>query len=75
MFVDTYKTVEIMLSYKESEALKIAIEVLEKVQAVAFYEVENAMQSGENKLTHEDFEIAIDILNLIKEENRWYLEE
>lgn len=75
MFVDTYKTVEIMLSYKETEALKIAIEVLEKVHAVAFYEVENAMQSGENKLSHEDFELAIDILNLIKEESRWYLEE
>lgn len=74
MFIDTYKTVEIMLSDKETEALETVIDVLQKIQGVAFYEFENAMQSGENKLTHEDFELALDTLNLIKEENRWYLE-
>lgn len=74
MFIDTRKTVEIMLSDKETKALETAIEVLQKIQGVAFYEFEIAMLSGGNKLTHEDFELALDTLNLIKDENRWYLE-
>ena len=74
MFIDTRKTIEIMLSDKETKALETAIEVLQKIQGVAFYEFEIAMQSGGNKLTHEDFELALDTLNLIKDENRWYLE-
>lgn len=74
MFIDTYKTIEIALSDKETEAIETVIDVLEKIQGVAFYEFENTMESGENRLTHEDFEFALDTLNLIKEENRWYLE-
>lgn len=75
MFIDTCKTIEIMLSDKETEALETVIEVLQNIQTEAFCGDENTMQSGQNKLVYEDFELAFDTLNLIKEENRWYLEE
>lgn len=75
MFIDTCKTIEIMLSDKETEALETVIEVLQNIQTEAFCGDENTMQSGQNKLVYEDFELALDTLNLIKEENRWYLEE
>ena len=75
MFIDTRKTIEIMLSDKETEALETAIEVLQNIQMEAFCGNETVMLSGGNKLTHEDFELALDTLNLIKDEYRWYLEE
>lgn len=75
MFIDTCKIIEIMLSDKETEALETAIEVLQNIQMEAFCGNETVMQSGQNKMTYEDFELALDTLNLIKEENRWYLEE
>lgn len=74
MFIDTCKTIEIMLSDKETEALETVIEVLQNIQTEAFCGDENTMQSGQNKLVYEDFELALDTLNLIKEESRWYLE-
>lgn len=75
MFIDTCKTIEIMLSNKEVEALETAIEVLKNIQLGVFCGNEEVMQSGQNKLVYEDFELALDTLTLIKEENRWYLEE
>ena len=75
MFIDICKNIEIMLSDKETEALETVIEVLQNIQTEAFCMDENTMQSGKNKLTHEDFELALDTLNLIKDEYRWYLEE
>ena len=75
MFIDICKNIEIMLSDKETEALETVIEVLQNIQTEAFFGNETVMQSGKNKLTHEDFELALDTLNLIKDENRWYLEE
>ena len=68
MFIDTCKIIEIVLSDKETEALKTTIEVLQNIQMGVFCEDEEFMESGENKLTHEDFEFALDTLNLIKEE-------
>lgn len=75
MFIDICKNIEIMLSDKETEALETVIEVLQNIQTEAFFMDENTMQSGQNKLTNEDFELALDTLNLIKDEYRWYLEE
>ena len=75
MFIDICKNIEIMLSDKETEALETVIEVLQNIQTEAFCGDEETMESGRNKLVYEDFEIAIDVLNLIKEVNRWYLEE
>lgn len=75
MFIDTYKTTEIMLSNKEVEALETAIEVLKNIQLGVFFGNEEVMQSEQNKLVFEDFEHALDTLKLIKEESRWYLEE
>lgn len=75
MFIDTRKIMEIMLSDKETKALETVIEVLQNIKTEAFCMEEDAMLSGKNKLTHEDFEVALDTLNLIKDENRWFLEE
>lgn len=75
MFIDICKNIEIMLSDKETEALETVIEVLQNIQTEAFCGNETVMQSGKNKLTHEDFELALNTLNLIKDENCWYLEE
>ena len=74
MFIDICKNIEIMLSDKETEALETVIEVLQKIQTEAFSMDEDTMQSGTNKLTGEDFESVLDVLHLIKDENRWYLE-
>lgn len=74
MFIDICKNIEIMLSNKETEALETVIEVLQNIQAEAFCMDEDTMQSGKNKLTHEDFDLILDALHLIKNENRWYLE-
>ena len=75
MFIDICKNIEIMLSDKETEALETVIEVLQNIQTEAFCMDEDTMQSGKNQLTHEDFDSALDVLHLIKDENRWYLEE
>ena len=75
MFIDICKNIEIMLSDKETEALETVIEVLQNIQSEAFFMGENTMQSGKNELTSKDFESVLNTLNLIKDENRWYLEE
>ena len=75
MFIDICKNIEIMLSDKETEALETVIEVLQNIQSEAFFMGENTMQSGKNELTSKDFESVLNILHLIKDENRWYLEE
>ncbi len=75
MFIDICKNIEIMLSDKETEALETVIEVLQNIQTEAFFMGENTMQSGKNELTSKDFESVLNILHLIKDENRWYLEE
>ena len=74
MFIDICKNIEIMLSNKETEALEIVIEVLQNIQTEAFCMDEDTMQSGKNTLTDEDFESVLNVLYLIKNENRWYLE-
>ena len=74
MFIDICKNIEIMLSDKETEALETVIEVLENIQTEAFCMDEDIMQSGKNKLTNEDFESVLNVLHLIKNENRWYVE-
>lgn len=74
MFIDICKNIEIMLSDKETEALETVIEVLQNIQAEAFCMDEDTMQSGKNRLTDEDFDLILDALHLIKNENRWYLE-
>ena len=74
MFIDICKNIEIMLSDKETEALETVIEVLQKIQIEAFCMDEDIMQSGKNKLTYEDFESVLNVLHLIKNENRWYVE-
>ena len=74
MFIDICKNIEIMLSDKETEALETAIEVLQNIQTEAFCMDEDIMQSGKNKLTNEDFESVLNVLHLIKNENRWYVE-
>ena len=74
MFIDICKNIEIMLSNKETEALEIVIEVLQNIQTEAFCMDEDTMQSGKNRLTDEDFDLILDALHLIKNENRWYLE-
>ena len=75
MFIDICKNIEIMLSDKETEALETVIEVLQNIQTEAFFMDEDTMQSGKNQLTHEDFDSVLNVLHLIKDENRWYLEE
>ena len=74
MFIDICKNIEIMLSDKETEALETVIEVLQNIQTEAFCMDEDTMQSGENQLTPEDFDSVLNVLHLIKDENRWYLE-
>ena len=74
MFIEICKNIEIMLSNKETEALETVIEVLQNIQTEAFCMDEDAMQSGKNKLTNEDFESVLNVLHLIKNENRWYVE-
>ena len=74
MFIDICKNIEIMLSDKETEALEIVIEVLQNIQTKAFCMDGDSMQSGKNKLTHENFDSVLNVLHLIKNENRWYLE-
>lgn len=74
MFIDICKNIEIMLSDKETEALEIVIEVLQNIQTEAFSMDEDTMQSGKNQLTPEDFDSVLNVLHLIKDENRWYLE-
>ena len=74
MFIDICKNIEIMLSNKETEALETVIEVLQKIQTEAFCMDEDTMQSGKNILTPEDFDLILNALHLIKDENRWYLE-
>ena len=74
MFIDICKNIEIMLSYKETEALEIVIEVLQNIQTEAFCMDEVTMQSGKKQLTPEDFDSVLNVLHLIKNENRWYLE-
>ena len=74
MFIDICKNIEIMLSDKETEALETVIEVLENIQTEAFCMDGDTMQSGKNKLTNEDFESVLNVLHLIKNENRWYVE-
>ena len=74
MFIDICKNIEIMLSDKETEALETVIEVLQNIQIEAFCMDEDTMQSGKNRLTDEDFDLILDALHLIKNENRWYLE-
>ena len=74
MFIDICKNIEIMLSDKETEALETVIEVLQNIQTEAFCMDEDTMQSGKKSLTPEDFDSALNILHLIKNENRWYLE-
>ena len=75
MFIDICKNIEIMLSDKETEALETVIEVLQNIQTEAFFMGENTMQSGKNELTSKDFDSVLNVLHLIKDENRWYLEE
>ena len=74
MFIDICKDIEIMLSDKETQALETVIEVLQNIQTEAFCMDEDIMQSGKNKLTNEDFESVLNVLHLIKDENRWYVE-
>lgn len=74
MFIDICKNIEIMLSDKETEALETVIEVLQNIQTEAFSMDEDTMQSGKNQLTSEDFDSVLNVLHLIKDENRWYLE-
>ena len=74
MFIDICKNMEIMLSDKETEALETVIEVLQNIQTEDFCMDEDTMQSGKNTLTDEDFESVLNVLYLIKNENRWYLE-
>ena len=74
MFIDICKNIEIMLSDKEIEALETVIEVLQNIQTEAFCMDEDTMQSGKNTLTPEDFDLILNALHLIKDENRWYLE-
>ena len=74
MFIDICKNMEIMLSDKETEALETVMEVLQNIQTEAFFMDEDAMQSGKNQLTPEDFESVLNVLYLIKNENRLYLE-
>ena len=74
MFIDICKNIEIMLSDKETEALETVIEVLQNIQTEAFCMDEDTMQSGKNQLTLEDFDSVLNVLHLIKNENRWYLE-
>ena len=74
MFIDICKNIEIMLSDKETEALETLIEVLQNIQTEAFCMDEDTMQSGKNRLTPEDFDSVLNVLHLIKNENRWYLE-
>ena len=74
MFIDICKNMEIMLSDKETEALETVIEVLQNIQTEAFCMDEDTMQSGKKTLTDEDFESVLNVLYLIKNENRWYLE-
>ena len=74
MFIEICKNIEIMLSGKETEALETVIEVLQNIQTEAFCMDEDIMQSGKNKLTNEDFESVLNVLHLIKNENRWYVE-
>ena len=74
MFIDICKNIEIMLSDKETEALETVIEVLQNIQTEAFCGNETVMQSGKNRLTDEDFDLILNALHLIKDENRWYLE-
>ena len=74
MFIDICKNIEIMLSDKETEALEIVIEILQNIQTEAFCMDGDTMQSGKNQLTPEDFDSVLNVLHLIKDENRWYLE-
>ena len=74
MFIDICKNIEIMLSDKETEALETVIEVLQNIQTEAFCMDEYTMQSRKNQLTPEDFDSVLNVLHLIKDENRWYLE-
>ena len=74
MFIDICKNIEIMLSDKETEALETVIEVLQNIQTEAFCMNEDTMQSGKKQLTPEDFDSVLNVLHLIKNENRWYLE-
>ena len=74
MFIDICKNIEIMLSDKETEALETVIEVLQNIQTEAFCMDEDTMKSGKNQLTPEDFDLILNALHLIKDENRWYLE-
>ena len=74
MFIDICKNIEIMLSDKETEALEIVIEVLQNIQTEAFCMDGDTMQSGKKQLTPEDFDSVLNVLHLIKNENRWYLE-
>ena len=74
MFIDICKNIEIMLSDKETEALETVIEVLQNIQSEAFCMDEDTMRSGKNTLMDEDFESVLNVLYLIKNENRWYLE-
>ena len=74
MFIDICKNIEIMLSDKETEALETVIEVLQNIQTEAFCMDEDTMQSGKNQLMPEDFDSVLNVLHLIKDENRWYLE-
>ena len=74
MFIDICKNIEIMLSDKETEALETVIEVLQNIQTEAFCMNEDTMQSGKKLLTPEDFDSVLNVLHLIKNENRWYLE-
>ena len=74
MFIDICKNIEIILSDKETEALETVIEVLQNIQTEAFCMDEDTMQSEKNTLTDEDFDSVLNVLHLIKDENRWYLE-
>ena len=74
MFIDICKNIEIMLSDKETEALETVIEILQNIQTEAFWMDGDTMQSGKKQLTPEDFDSVLNVLHLIKNENRWYLE-
>ena len=74
MFIDICKNIEIMLSDKETEALETVIEILQNIQTEAFCMDEDTMQSGKKQLKPEDFDSVLNVLHLIKNENRWYLE-
>ena len=74
MFIDICKNIEIMLSDKETEALETVIEVLQNIQTEACCMDGDTMKSGKKQLTPEDFDSVLNVLHLIKNENRWYLE-